>query len=217
MRPLMNIKLSTIEPALALLLLALGCHRDEVTHAQVPKPAAESAAPGMMGAMPPAGAGAMPPGPAGAGIEAMPPPGAGGPGLQWQLPKGWTQEQGSGMRFATLKAPVPGKVDVSVVVLPGTAGGELANVNRWRGQIGLAPIDEGALGSARTALKAPAGAVSLYDFTSEGEKKSRMIAGLLFAEGNSWFVKMVGDADAVGLARADFVRLVETLNLAKNN
>jgi hypothetical protein len=212
MRPLMNIKLSTIEPALALLLLCLGCHRDEVTHAQVPKPAAESAPSAMMGAMPPGAAPA-----AGAGMEAMPPPSAGGPGLLWKLPKGWTQEQGSGMRFATLKAPVQGKVDVSVVVLPGTAGGELANVNRWRGQIGLAPIDEGALGSAKTALKAPAGAVSLYDFTSEGEKKSRMIAGLLFAEGNSWFVKMVGDADAVGLARADFVRLVETLNLAKNN
>jgi hypothetical protein len=209
MRPLMNIKVSTIQPALALVLLALACHRDEVSHARVPKEAAAPAAPAM--GAPGMGAGG------GGGMEAVPAPGAGGPALYWKLPKGWTQEQSGGMRFATLKAPVQGKLDVSVVVLPGPAGGELANVNRWRGQIGLGPVDEGALASARATVKSPAGAVSLFDFTSGGGKKTRMIAGLLFAEGNSWFVKMTGDADAVGSARADFLRLVETLSLAKND
>ena len=88
--------------------------------------------------------------------------------LKWTLPKGWTDAAGSGMRYATLKPPVPGRVDVSVVVLPGPAGGELANVNRWRGQIGLAPIDHQALAAARTALETKAGVVSVYDFSSEG-------------------------------------------------
>jgi hypothetical protein len=116
------------------------------------------------------------------------------------------------MRYATLTAPVQGKLDVSVVVLPGAAGGELANVNRWRGQIGLAPVDEPALGTARKLVSTPAGKVALFDFVSEGEKKSRMMAGLLTSpDGSSWFVKMVGDEPAVAAARPDFLHLLESL------
>jgi hypothetical protein len=132
--------------------------------------------------------------------------------LQWTLPRGWTATLVGGMRYATLKPPVEGRIDVSVVVLPGPAGGELANVNRWRGQLGLGAIDEPALASVRQAVQTKAGPLSVYDFTSEGEKKSRMVAGLAFLEGNSWFVKMIGDAGAVAAARADFIHLLQSLH-----
>ena len=36
--------------------------------------------------------------------------------------------------------------DVSVIPLPGMAGRDIDNVNRWRGQVGLAPVSEGELG-----------------------------------------------------------------------
>jgi hypothetical protein len=117
------------------------------------------------------------------------------------------------MRYATFQPTVPGRIDASVVVLPGPAGGELANVNRWRGQIGLPAIQEPELPSLRKILRSKAGAVSAYDFVSEGERKTRTIAGLLVADGNTWFVKMTGDAEAVGAARADFIRLLESLRL----
>jgi len=121
------------------------------------------------------------------------------------------------MRYATLKPAVAGKVDVSVVVLPGPAGGELANVNRWRGQIGLPPLDEGALGKARQTVRSKAGEVSLYDFTSEGQAKSRLVAGLISAGGNTWFIKMVGDAGPVGSTRLDFIHLLESLSLVQSD
>jgi hypothetical protein len=191
----------------ATLLVLASCRREEVTHARVKRSPATADAPAGMGGM-----GAMPPGTQTASAVPAPPAPAEGEGLRWKLPKGWTQDAKSGgMRYATLKAATPGKIDVSVVVLPGPAGGELANVNRWRGQIGLAPMDEGALASARKAVKAPAGAISVYDFTSEGQAKTRMVAGLLTASGNSWFVKMVGDAEAVSAARGDFLHLLESL------
>jgi hypothetical protein len=117
------------------------------------------------------------------------------------------------MRYATLTAPVKGKLDVSVVVLPGPAGGELANVNRWRGQIGLPAVDEAALAKARRTLRAPAGEVSVYDFAGEGAARSRMIAGLVVSGANTWFVKMVGDAEPVAAARADFLKILESLRL----
>jgi len=134
--------------------------------------------------------------------------------LAWDLPKGWTDERAGGMRFATLRPPVPGKIDVSVVMLPGPAGGELANVNRWRGQIGLPPVDEAARGQIRKEVGSKAGTVSLYDFTHEGVATQRMLAGLLFVEGRSWFVKMVGEAGPVEAARSDFLGLLETLHFS---
>ena len=191
-------------------LLLSSCQRDEVTHARVAK--VQQAAPSATqpaGAMPPMGT------PGGMSGDVPPPPAVGAAdAVAWTLPKGWTESRGTGgMRFATLKPPAAGKIDVSVITLPGEAGGELANVNRWRGQIGLAPFDQGALAGARKTLQSPAGAVSLYDFSSEGANPSRMVAGLLVARGNSWFFKMVGDPGPVGSARADFIRLLETLRL----
>ena len=146
-------------------------------------------------------------------MPTMPPPTmpAGAETLAWDLPKGWTEARPGGMRLATLKPPVTGKVDVSVIMIPGVAGGELGNVNRWRGQIGLPAVDEAGRVQMRKEVKSKAGAVSLYDFPGEGESKQRMIAGLLFADGRSWFVKMVGDDAPVAASRADFVKLLETL------
>lgn len=213
------------------LLLSPGCGRDRVSHASVANgapagaPAMDSAhgapmamPPGSMpqGAMPP---GSMPQGamPQGAmpGGQLPPPPRPTGPGaLKWSVPKGWTETQGSGMRYATLTPPGPGKVEMSVVVLPGAAGGELANVNRWRGQIGLPPLDDAALGQARKAVKSKVGPVSVYDFTSQGETKSRMVTGLLATpDGSTWFFKLMGDADPVGKAKPAFVNYLETLHL----
>jgi hypothetical protein len=197
----------TVALALGAALAAGGCRREEVTHVRVPKESALTAAPEPMHAMgaPPAG---------GSQADVPPPPRPPeGSALQWTLPRGWTESRAGGMRYATLKAPVAGRLDASVVVLPGPAGGELANVNRWRGQIGLPPIDEATLGSARSTLRAPAGPVAVYDFTSEGKQRTRMIAGILAAGGNSWFLKMVGDDGAVAAARADFLRLLESLRI----
>jgi hypothetical protein len=192
--------------AVLLSLAAAGCTRDEVTHFSVAK-STEAAPPPMGGpAMPGSSA---PPGMA--GDVAMPPPPE--HGLAWTLPGGWKDERSGGMRYATLKPGVAGHLDGSVVVLPGPAGGELPNVNRWRGQIGLPPLDAAALATARRVVKSKAGPLAVYDFTSEGSKRTRVIAGLVEAGGSTWFVKLTGDADAVAAARADFLKLLESLRL----
>ena len=200
-----RISWSLVFPAAAgalLLGFGVGCHRDNVAHYRVPKEA--PAVPGM--GMPPEG---MP----GAGMPGAPAP-SGKASLKWTLPKGWTDEPSEGMRFATIKAPIAGKIDASVVVLPGPAGGELANVNRWRSQIGLPPIDEPALASLRTVLKTKAGDLAVYDFTSGGQVKTRVVAGLITtADGNTWFLKMTGDAGPVAQAKPGFMTLLGSIRL----
>jgi hypothetical protein len=199
----MNVKIAAAATALAL-LGAGGCRKDEVTHYRVPKEAPVS---GLVAAS----AGAPPPGMA--GDVPPPPPPSGEARLTWTLPSGWTQSLTGGMRYATIRAPVPGKLDVSVVVLPGPAGGELANVNRWRSQIGLPPLDAAGLAGARRTVGTKAGPLALYDFTSEGQQRSRVVAGLAEAGGSTWFLKMAGDEKPVATARAQFLSLLESLRL----
>ncbi|TMB40040.1 MAG: hypothetical protein E6J62_00710 [Deltaproteobacteria bacterium] len=132
--------------------------------------------------------------------------------LAWTLPRGWTERRAAGVRYATLKPAVGGKIDVSVVVLPGPAGGELANVNRWRGQIGLASIDERDLARARRSIKTRAGAVSVFDFVSDGNKKSRLLAAIVVSDESTWFIKMLGDESPVASSRPDFIHLLQSLH-----
>jgi hypothetical protein len=194
----------------AVLATLAGCGRDEVAHYRVPKQAPDpavataSVSPGMT--------------PGSAGVDVPPPPAPRGKKLRWSLPARWTESAGGrGMRFATLGAPVEGQLDVSVTVLPGPAGGELANVNRWRGQIGLGNLDEAALAKARKPVRTNAGDIALYDFTSDGQTRSRVVAGLAMVDGNTWFIKMTGDEKAVAAARPDFLRIVESLRLEPAN
>jgi hypothetical protein len=187
--------------AFALLSLVSACRRDEITHFRVKKAPDATFAKAQ---------------PSGVVQDGLPPPPVPPPAtsaLRWTLPNGWTEGASGGMRYATLKPSIPGRIDVSVIVLPGDAGGELANVNRWRGQLGLSAIDERALAATRKAIRTKVGTVSVYDFSSEGEKKSRLVAALAVVDGNTWFVKMLGDAGPVGASRSDFILLLRSLHL----
>src|SRR5688572_31734231 len=76
-------------------------------------------------------------------------PAAGEAGGPWKVPAGWRQDaRQRPMRFATfLIGEGDAAVEVAVSQFPGDVGGLLANVNRWRGQVGLAPVTEAELPS----------------------------------------------------------------------
>jgi hypothetical protein len=80
----------------------------------------------------------------------------------WTLPATWKQQPGSGMRFATLIVdPADPPIELTVIALP-TGDGDpaeqvLANVNRWRGQLSLPPIDKDALPDESRTLNLPGG------------------------------------------------------------
>lgn len=61
----------------------------------------------------------------------------------WKTPDGWSEEGASGMRAATFTIGDPAqKLECSVIALPADDPGSddylLPNINRWRGQLGLA-------------------------------------------------------------------------------
>ena len=62
-------------------------------------------------------------------------------GFTWKKPDSWIPSRGSSMRLASFEIPCSGGVgELSIIQLGGEGGGLEANVNRWRGQIGLGPL-----------------------------------------------------------------------------
>ncbi len=82
---------------------------------------------------------------------------------QWELPEGWSESGPRPMRFATLKmgdAEPPLEMAISQL---GPNQDVLLNVNRWRGQMGLAAIKEADLEKDTSKLKTNAKSALLFD------------------------------------------------------
>lgn len=94
----------------------------------------------------------------------------GGNNPVFDVPPGWTKGQGNKDRFASLKLPEEnGGHEATVISLSGSGGSTLANINRWRDQLGLSPIEEKDLAS-NTQEKVVAGQkVILFDATGPGK------------------------------------------------
>lgn len=204
-------KLKLFLPPVAALVASLalaGCDRDSVKVYRVdtnstPAPAASSAA-----AMP----ATMP-----AGIPV--PDTSGLPKLKYTLPAGWKEKDLTQLRVASFEVAEGGKTaDISVIPLGGSAGGDVANVNRWRGQVGQPPLDEDALAKSAEAVQIAGQAAALYDVagTSPGSgDEVRIIGSILHGEDTSWYFKMMGDAHLVEKQKAAFLAFLKSVDFGK--
>jgi hypothetical protein len=95
-------------------------------------------------------------------------PAPGKPHPDWQVPSGWQEQLGSGMRAATLMIPAGEQsLELSVTALPwqGAPGELLSNVNRWRGQMQMPPTDERGLAECTRDLKAGDTTMTVVDLS----------------------------------------------------
>lgn len=187
-------------------LLLVGCSKSsDVTVLKVPK---ETHAHGEAGAAPPPEAA---PAPAGGAMQGSMDAAPASTALNWTDPSGWTRQPGSGMRVATY-ALAEG-TECTVISLAGAAGGDLANVNRWRGQMGLPDIP--SLQGQAASVKTPLGSALVVDFEGAGPQAGRrMVAAIVTDGGTSWFFKLVGPKAAVAKAKPNLIQLLGTLRRA---
>ena len=115
--------------------------------------------------------------------------------ISYTTPEGWVEQAASGIRKANFTiSSDSGSAEVTVLTFPGDVGGQLANINRWRGQIGLEAATAEEL-STYTEDCAIASHRGLY-VRLEGETQS-ILGALLPFHGNTWFFKMLGDSATV--------------------
>ena len=132
------------------------------------------------------------------------------PQIKWKIPAGWTEVPPSSMRYASFSAPAEdgGKIDISVVTFPGDGGSDADNINRWRGQMGLAAIDSNAATSQVAPLKTEDTNFSTTDIAGD---KTRTIAAWTRRDGRVWFFKATGPNAAVEKEKTNFVKFIESV------
>lgn len=177
-----------------------GCKQQEVTSYRVPKEDRMAQARRQLAAM--QGQGQM----ANASGNS-----SGSSEISWKAPKSWEEQPATAMRKGSFR--VVGKAgasaDMSIVTFPGDAGGDLANINRWRGQLQLSPIEAITKEIASTE-KLPAGEFLVLNFTN-AKGDQRMLAAILHTDSQTWFFKMLGENNLVLGEKANFYNFLKSV------
>jgi hypothetical protein len=141
------------------------------------------------------------------------------PKLKCTLPDGWKEKPLTQLRVASFEVPDNGKTaDVSVIPLSGTAGGDLANVNRWRGQVGQAALPETDLQKLAEKVEVAGQPADLYDVTgtAPGSGDAERIIGVIsHRDDTAWFFKLTGDAALVEKQKANFIAFLKSVDFDK--
>lgn len=206
-------------PLLLALLAFAGCRDAKIVTYRVPKEAPPPAAANAASANPHAGLGIPAPGSgdasAPANMASTPVPTAEGGDLRWTAPANWQSRPGSAMRKATYiltGASAAEQAELAVTAFPGDVGGNLANVNRWRNQLQLTPIDATALAADLIHLDVGDLHIDYIDILGpDAPDRKRVLGAIVPFNGATWFFKLTGPDALVAARKTEFVAFLQTL------
>lgn len=215
-------------PALVTLIVVSGCRDAKISTYRVPKESPPPAAANAASADPHAGLGippvnaSAPASSAPANMASTPVPTAAGGDLTWTAPTQWQPRPASAMRKATFIIPgdqAGEQAELSVAAFPGDVGGNLANVNRWRQQLQLAPISAAELESALTHLHAGDLHIDVAELlgpaAADGKSRQRVLGAIVPHNGATWFFKLTGPDTLVTREKDAFLAFLQTLQPAR--
>ena len=105
-----------------------------------------------------------------------------------------------------------GEADLSITAFPGSTGGLLANLNRWRGQLGLAPLAESELETSTVHLDVAELNLVMVDFAGTAAGKPTRILGAVVPHGtDTWFFKLMGPDALVATEKPAFLEFLRTI------
>lgn len=144
--------------------------------------------------------------------EQPPKPRAGGP--KWSAPSGWKEIDGGQFLFAKFVIAGEGdaKAAVNVSMSPGDAGGLIANLNRWRGQLGLGAWTQADIDKNVKEIDVAGGKgtfVELSGTDSSTEKPATTLGMKVVRNGNTWFYKLMGEPNLVAAQKENFIQFVK--------
>ncbi len=167
---------------------------------------------GAMPAMPP-----MQPAPAGANPPVANPPVAGKSAIavfkSYDTPASWALDpQDRPMRVATFHiTDGTQQADLIISALPANAfGTPEANINRWRGQVGLGPIIDPKT-VERTPVNVGGGDGLIFDFT--GAEQRLIVAQVTFGT-NAFFFKLIGPTKMIETQKKSFDAFLKSVQFA---
>jgi len=133
--------------------------------------------------------------------------------VTWTAPAHWTAKPASAMRKGSFAIKgTGGEADLSITAFPGDTGGLLANLNRWRGQISLAPLSAAQLDANLAHLDANNLHFEVVDFAGTvNGAPTRILGAVLPRAGETWFFKLMGPDALVAGEKAAFIAFLQTV------
>jgi hypothetical protein len=133
--------------------------------------------------------------------------------LIWTTPDHWVAKEAGPMRKGSYAiVTTDGEADLSITAFPGDTGGLAANLNRWRGQIGLAPLTSTQLEESLLHLDANGLHFDVVDFTGEaGGVPVRILGAVLNRPGETWFFKISGPEAVAAGEKPAFINFLKTV------
>ena len=140
------------------------------------------------------------------------------PGLTWTTPAGWTEAKPGEFRVASfnIKGENGKQADLGIFPLPGGAGGDFANVNRWRSQLALEAVTADELKKLAQPVDIAGQPAELYEISGKAagsDDPTRILGAIQHREGTAWFFKMTGDDDLVAKQKSTFLEFLKSLKL----
>ena len=132
--------------------------------------------------------------------------------LTWNLPDTWVPSKGHSMRLASFDVPYSkGVGDLSIVSLSGSSGGLLANVNRWRGQVELEPINETDILTTSTVGESKMGPYRVFKMINDNKKGKAIIAAVLPTGEKTFFIKLTTDVQGISELEPSFKKFCSSI------
>jgi len=130
------------------------------------------------------------------------------------IPKTWIATTPNPMRKGSWSVTQAdgSKAEIAVTVFPGDVGGDTANVNRWRGQLGLEKVTDEKIKSDQSPINVGNLTGRVYQLASADGKKFTT-AVILPKNNATWFFKLTGDTAVVSSEKESFLKMVTQTQL----
>ena len=119
--------------------------------------------------------------------------------FSFNLPQDWQQTEPGNMVLHSFVTPSQAKL--AVTAFPGDVGGAVANVNRWRQQLGLAQETDAQIFESLKPDKFGKHDAQRVDLANDSE---RLIVSFAMIDGKTWFFKFTGTSDQIEKALPAF-------------
>lgn len=131
--------------------------------------------------------------------------------LHYETPEGWHEQPAKGLSLANFTVGEgPMAAQLTVIPLGNEAGDLVANVNRWRGQIGLAPSERDAIESEAEPIDVGPGKGTYLRLV--GAERS-ILAVLYPTDDGVWFITLKGGNDLIAQEVEHFQSFVHSLTI----
>ncbi len=126
--------------------------------------------------------------------------------LRWKAPDTWEKQTPGQFQLELYK--ITDQASLAISSLPGDAGGIPANVNRWRGQIGL-PSTEDVGGDV---IEVESQGVSARWFELKGAEQS-ILSSIISLPKETWFFKLTCSTTELEAMREQFQNFLATVDM----